>query len=208
MARIKDPGDAPSRRLLWPQEAIEEMVEALGGTKGPEARQRVARGFLFALETGMRAGEVFGLRRQDVRGRVARLHTTKNGDPREVPLSPRALEILEGLDERLFDVDVASADAMFRKYRPAHLRHLRFHDARHTAATRLAMTGRVGVLEMCQIFGWRDPKFALVYFHPSADDLAAKIWGEEPSASPETRPPLRTASASSVVSFPQAARRE
>jgi integrase len=180
MHKIRRLPAPPGRRLQWTQEAIAEMVGALGYPGHAEARQRVALGFLFALETGMRAGEVFGLRRSDISGRVARLAVTKNGHAREVPLSPRALQILEPLGDDLFDVGVGTADALFRKYRPAHLKHLRFHDARHTAA--ISLGKRLPALSLCAVMGWRDPRQAMTYFHPSADDLAASLWPTVPPA--------------------------
>lgn len=41
----------------------------------------------------MRAGEICALQKDDVVGRVARLRMTKNGLPRDVALSPRAVEL-------------------------------------------------------------------------------------------------------------------
>lgn len=175
---LKDLPEPPPRRHLWSDGDVADMVRALGHPGNREIRQRVALAFLFALETGMRAGEIYGLRKADVRGRVAHLPMTKNGESREVPLSRKALDILaqlpEGL-ETMFGVDAASADALFRKYRPKHLDHLRFHDARHTAATRLGSTGKLTALELARIFGWRDMDHALIYFHPPAESLAAKL---------------------------------
>lgn len=123
----------------------------------------------------MRAGEICALRRSDIHGPVARLHTSKNGEGRDVPLSPAAVQILDTMGDRLFDMTPASLDAMFRKYRPAHLSHLHFHDARHTAATRLGSSGVWTLMELCASFGWKDPRHAAVYFNPSAHDLAAKL---------------------------------
>lgn len=175
MDRIKDLKEAPHRKMVWSQEAQRAMQAALGGANAGSVRGRVALAFLFALETGMRAGEVCALRRSDIMGSVAVLHQTKNGEAREVPLSPKAIQILEALGDDLFDMSTASLDAVFRKHRPTALRHLCFHDTRHTAATRLGSSGKLTVLEMTAMFGWRDPRQAMVYFNASAADLAAKL---------------------------------
>ena len=45
---------------------------------------------IVAVETGMRRGEIYSLRKEWVRGRVAYLPDTKNGTARQVPLSSRA----------------------------------------------------------------------------------------------------------------------
>lgn len=178
MNKVKQYPEPPPRRLLWTDAQVAEMVAALGYPGNREIRQRVAIGFLFALETGMRAGEIFGLRRDQIDGRVVRIPLTKNGDPRAVPLSAKAVALLKELPEGfdpVFGVSAVSADAIFRKYRPDGLSHLRFHDARHTAATRIGSSGKLTALELCLIFGWRDPSHALIYFHPSAESLAAKL---------------------------------
>jgi integrase len=67
-------------------------------------------------------------------------------------------------------------DTLFRRARKrAKLEGFTFHDSRHTAATRIALSGRVNVLELCKIFGWKSATQALTYFNPTADDLAAKL---------------------------------
>ncbi len=45
-----------------------------------------------------------------------------------------------------------------------------FHDTRHTAATWMAK--KVDVITLCKIFGWTDPKMAMVYYNPKASDIA------------------------------------
>ena len=54
---------------------------------------------LFAFETGMRRGEILSLTWEHVHlgKRYVHLPDTKNGDSRDVPLSPQALELLGDL---------------------------------------------------------------------------------------------------------------
>jgi integrase len=56
-----------------------------------------------AVETAMRRGELLGLRWEHIEliNRVAHLQVTKNGEGRYVPLSSRAIAILEGLARSL-----------------------------------------------------------------------------------------------------------
>lgn len=61
----------------------------------------------FAIQTGMRRGEIMSLSWADIDlpNRKAYLHQTKNGEPRQVPLTRQAMAILEGLsrnEERYF----------------------------------------------------------------------------------------------------------
>lgn len=60
---------------------------------------------------------------------------------------------------------------MFRRYRErAGLEGFTFHDSRHTAATWMAR--KLEVLDLCKTFGWSNPKMAMVYYNPTAEDIA------------------------------------
>lgn len=181
LKKVKSPPAPPGKkRVITPAEA-EALCAALGYSEGrPLTKsQRVAVGLLFALETGMRAGEVFGLlpANVDTDARVAHLPLTKNGEARDVPLSRRAVELIElaAGEVTAFGVTAASADALFRKYRPAALAAITFHASRHTAATRLGASGKLTPFELCRMFGWTDMKQALIYFNATASEIAAKL---------------------------------
>jgi integrase len=133
-----------------------------------------------AIETGMRQGELLRLRWSDIdfARRVAHLDDTKSGDPRDVPLSSRAVEALRSLprriDGRVFGVTQdALVSGFARACRLAGIENLRFHDLRHEAASRLA--GRLQAHELAKMFGWRTLQMSLRYYHPRAEDLARKL---------------------------------
>lgn len=139
---------------------------------------------LLALRTGMRAGEICGMEWKHVHGQWVTLPDTKNGDARDVPLSRKALRLLATLRtvdrERVLLIRAATLDALFRKAKArAGLPDIRFHDSRHTAATRIGRTvgqpGKLSFPEFCKVFGWRDPKHALIYVNPTAAELAQKL---------------------------------
>jgi len=65
----------------------QELDKLLAG-----ASPKLARVIRFAVETGMRAGEIASLKLSNISGRVAILDDTKNGTRRQVPLSKVALE--------------------------------------------------------------------------------------------------------------------
>ncbi|NVH98170.1 site-specific integrase [Burkholderia pseudomallei] len=58
-----------------------------------------------AVETAMRRGEIVSLKWEnvDLKRRVAHLPATKNGDARDVPLSPRAIAVLQALKDNCDD---------------------------------------------------------------------------------------------------------
>ena len=128
----------------------------------------------------MRASELTELHWDKFHGHFIRLDMTKTGVARDVPLSKKSRRVFErarGFDAiSVFGIQAQSRDVLFRRARDkAELSGFTFHDARHTAATWLGRSGKVQMLEMCKIFGWRDPKHALVYFNPTVSDLAAKL---------------------------------
>ena len=144
--------------------------------------QAVACAFLFALRTGMRAGEICALKWGDLRAdhlivTGAEIGGGKTGR-RFVPTVPqieRLIGSMRGWDEDyVFGLKAQTLDALFRKYRArAGLSGFTFHDARHTAATRLA--GRVDVLTLCKIFGWKNPKRAMTYYNPTPAQIKKKL---------------------------------
>jgi integrase len=99
---------------------------------------------------------------------------TKNGLPRQVPLSPRALEIWAMVPEG-FGVESATVDALFRVARDKRtkIEGLTFHDTRHEAITRLAK--KLHVLDLARMVGHQDIKQLMTYYNETADDIAAKL---------------------------------
>lgn len=190
MRDVRKPAEPDHReRIIQPAE-VRAMLRVLGwGTRKPvrSVAQAVGHCFVAALQTGMRAGELCGLRWEDVADDHVQLHAgkTKTGKARQVPLTPearRTIELMRGYDPDLvFGLSARSLDAMFRKYRGrAGLAGFTFHDARHTAATRLAP--RVDVLDLCKIFGWTTATRALVYYNPTGKDLARRLNGASAAA--------------------------
>lgn len=182
MADVRRPAEPDHREVLISGSQTRRMLRSLGYTPGPvrSVSHAVAVAFLFALSTGMRAGEIAGLTWDRFRGDHVRLDMTKNGSSREVPLSSvgrRLVERMRGWDARLvFGLGVQTLGTLFLRARVrAGLTGFTFHDARHTAATRLAMSRRVDVLELCRIMGWKNPKQAMVYFNATASQIAARL---------------------------------
>jgi len=134
-----------------------------------------------AVETAMRRGELLGLRWEhiDFSNRVANLLVTKNGEGRYVPLSSRAVTILEGLPRSLsgyvFPIKPQTVAAAFMKATDrAGLGDVRFHDLRHTATTVLA-TKLPNLIELSSVTGHKSLAMLKRYYHPKATDLARKL---------------------------------
>lgn len=178
---VKRPQNPDHRERVISGVEVRRVLRALGyGGPVRSVSQAVAGAFLLALSAGMRAGEISGLTWDRVRVDHLVLPMTKNGTPRDVPLSKvgrRIVESMRGWDSDLvFGVGAQTLSTLFRRARDrAGLDGFTFHDSRHTAATRLALSGRVDALLLCKIMGWKNPKMAMVYFNPTASQIAGRL---------------------------------
>lgn len=175
---VRRPANPEPRDRRISTEEIERLTLALGydGSTVESKSDAVAVAMLFAIETGMRAGEICSLKRADVTDDVAHLPRTKNGTRRDVPLSPRAIELLKQLPnaDTYFGITTSSLDALFRKAKTrAGIEDLTFHDTRHEAITRLAR--KLNVLELARMVGHRDLKMLQIYYNETAAEIAKKL---------------------------------
>lgn len=184
---VARPKPTPSRERRISDDEIKRVMFALGYSGGiaESKMQRVAIAFLFAIETAMRAGEIRKLQRGKPSAAgacylksasVAYLGSTKNGHTREVPLSPRAQQLVALLPltgAALFGLGTApQLDAIFRKaLKRAGIADLHFHDTRHEAISRLAKL-YPNVLDLARITGHRDLNELRTYYHTTAEELA------------------------------------
>jgi integrase len=143
-----------------------------------------------ALQTGLRFGEFTGLRWRDVdldRRTIAVVaEHAKSGKTRRVPLNDEAVRVLEAwrrpsCDEAAFVfpgpdgaqlVDVKTAWAAVMK--KAQITGFRFHDLRHTFASRLVMAG-VDLNTVRELLGHADLKMTLRYAHLAPEHTAAAV---------------------------------
>lgn len=176
----------PLEGITWPKDsaprdrlATDAEIEALRISAGTNLDKKISRAFhawLFAVETGMRAGEIAGLRRCDISGVKAHLPETKNGDARDVPLSKEALRLLSELpeDDPVFGLSSSQISSLWRKLRDrAGVKDLTFHDSRHMAVTRLSR--KLNVLELARMIGHRDIRQLQRYYSATAEELAARL---------------------------------
>jgi integrase len=144
----------------------------------------------FAIQTGMRRGEIMGLSWVDIDlpNRKVYLHQTKNGEPRQVPLTRQAMTVLEALsrdEEKAFPMGMDALRSQFKRVK-AHAKgqwngvginpfdDLRFHDLRHEALSRLSDAG-LNVIELSHISGHRTLGMLKRYTHPSHEAIFTKL---------------------------------
>lgn len=162
---------------LAPSERSNDGTSLPGGSRNPWAHTIV----LLALETAMRRGEILSIRWSNVFLDECYLHLpdTKNGEPRDVPLSTRARALLAALPRgpsgRVFPLTPDSLKQVFeRAVVRAEIHDFRFHDLRHEATSRLA-TRLDNVLELSAVTGHKTLGMLKRYYHPRASDLAKKL---------------------------------
>lgn len=183
MKGIKLPAHTAPRDRIATDDEIKLILFSLGYDyefKPIMPSQRVGAAVIFALETGMRAGEIVALQWEDILldKKYCRVGDGKTlAARRNVPLSPGALRLLNQIKEEsgsVFNLSSAQVDVLFRKGRTkAGVDGLHFHDLRHTAVTRLAK--KIDVLELAKMIGHRDLKMLMVYYSADAESLADKL---------------------------------
>lgn len=141
----------------------------------------------FALNTGMRRGEILGLRwdQVDTKARTVRAVKTKSGRDRIIPLNDVAVDVLtlqrtKATGEyvfpstrgcgRLKDVKKAFQSAC----RKAGITGLRFHDLRHTFASRLIQRG-ADIVTVQKLLGHFSVTMTERYTHSGADAKKAAV---------------------------------
>jgi integrase len=184
---VKKPANADVRRdRRVTDDEIERILAAAGFKEGVAPKTGVeysAWAFLLAIETAMRLGEIVSIKVKDYKSeeRHVKLWRTKNGDDRNVPLSTRAMELLDvlvsgkGQNDDIFPYSSDVLGEFFRRVRSASgINGLHFHDTRHEAITRMA-SKLTNTLELSSVSGHRDPRFLRRYYNPNPQDLAAKL---------------------------------
>lgn len=157
---VRRPKDSRPRTRIASEAEIEKLTAA--------ASPALSRVILVALETGMRAGEIAS--QPEIRGRVAHLSDTKNGEAREVPLSKAAAEAFAAG----ITLSAGSISALFaRLCTDARIEGLTFHDLRATAITRLAR--KLDALQLAKMIGHKNPKMLMTYYRETAADIAKRL---------------------------------
>ena len=179
---------------------LERIVSASGSELLPSI-------IWLAVETAMRRGEIVALQWEyvDLKRRVAHLPATKNGSARDVPLSSRAVSVLqalkntrdgasgaEGESGRVFKI---RSDAVTRAFERAVKRARKLYVEESAGSTkrpddrflvdlrfhdlRHEATSRLATIfpmhDLTKITGHRDPRMLMRYYHPRAEDLAKRL---------------------------------
>ena len=168
LKKIKKPkaNDKRERRLTeyeynflvkgnYPQQALRYIIE-------------------FAIETGMRRGEILNINQEHIKGQTLLIPQTKNGHPRTIPLTKRALYILNNTELPFPYTPNALKLAWNRLKKKGNIKDLHFHDCRHEAISRFFEKG-LSIPEVALISGHKDVRMLFRYTHLKAEDIISKL---------------------------------
>ena len=131
---------------------------------------------LLAITTGARKGELTKLRWNDIDfdRRTAYVATTKNGQPKVLPLTDsviKELQLFDTKDNSLIFASKVKEDVPYCFTKPwkkaledAEIKDFRFHDLRHSCASYLAQSG-ASLLEIADVLGHKQISVTKRYAH-------------------------------------------
>ena len=136
---------------------------------------------ILGIDCGLRRGEILKLKAEDInyKNNTAVLKDTKNGETREIGLSSRAIKELKKLpvsiDGKLFPCKRSDTFTFYynqlKKWSGV---KKRFHDTRHTFASRSTTSGW-SITEIAAQGGWKQLQVLKRYTHIKAEYLAKKM---------------------------------
>ena len=183
---IRKPHVSNTRTRFLSEEELKVLLPACKESRNPYLYFIV----VLALSTGMRRGEILGLRWEDLdfEKKLIVLTKTKNGSIRYVPMVDASFRILKNIydnetildpshnifpslnPERYIDIRSAWHAALNR----AEIKNFTFHDLRHSCASFLAMSGATQ-RDIAEILGHRDLRMTYRYTHLSQSHLSETL---------------------------------
>ena len=142
--------------------------------KGNYPQQTLRYIIELAVETAMRRGEILNIKPEHIKGQTLLIPVTKNGHPRTIPLTKRALYILENTKPPFPYTANALRLAWDRLKKKGNIKDLHFHDLRHEAISRFFEKG-LSVPEVALISGHKDVRMLFRYTHLKAEDILRKL---------------------------------
>ena len=163
--------DTQKERILTEEEEI-RLLEAASG--------HLRLILVVALNTGMRRGEILNLtwNRIDLEKRLIQVVNTKSGRNRVIPINDVLFEVLSGMGKRseyiFHNPETGRPYKTVRRSfetacRRAKIEGLRFHDLRHTFASRLVERG-VDIVRVKELLGHSSVKITERYTHSNQEE--------------------------------------
>ncbi len=145
---------------------------------------------VFALNTGIRQDEILDLRGPyvDLARKTVTVMLSKNGERRTIPLNEVAFKVLKAKSkvrflksDHVFTSRIGTrlekrnlARAFYKAMNKAGVENFRFHDLRHTFATRLVQAG-VELYTVAKLLGHKDVRTTQRYAHHTTESLRGVV---------------------------------
>ena len=127
-----------------------------------------------AIETALRRGEILNIKTEHIKGQTLLIPKTKNNHPRTIPLTKRALCILEN-SKLPFPMSANAVRlAWERLKKKGNIKDLHFHDLRHEAISKFFERG-LSIPEVALISGHKDVRMLFRYTHLRPEDILKKL---------------------------------
>lgn len=176
--QLKAPDQRRERRLK-PGE-LDKLIDAARKCRNP----LIAPIILFAVETGMRRGEILSMQRKnfDADSQSLLIPETKTGRSRTIPLTAVAVSLLQDRlsgngneNERAFPISANCLRLAWERVKQrAGINDLHFHDLRHAAISRFFELG-LSTPEVALISGHRDMRMLFRYSHAARETILEKF---------------------------------
>lgn len=179
-----------------PMKAVKSLKVALGRLRFLEKEETAklianCSGYIkpivvIALNTGMRKGEILGLKWEDIdyKRNLITLLNTKNGEKREVPMNGNVQNVLRSVKKhpesdylfcnkngvQMYDIRKSFSTAL----RKSGINSFRFHDLRHTFASHLTMSG-IEIFTVKELLGHKDIAMTMRYSHLSPNHKSRAV---------------------------------
>jgi len=153
-----------------------------------------------ALHTGMRKGELLRLAWADIDfdQRLVTVRNTKSNRKRYIPMNDVLVDMLKSLPHSAEDIHVFvnkhTGDiygdiktSWLRTMRKAKIENFRFHDLRHTFASRLVQNGET-LLVVKELLGHKDISTTMRYAHLAPADMRRAVDGLVPKKEEKKEP--------------------
>ena len=172
--KFKEPNS--KERILGPDE-MKRLIDVANNHLEPI--------LIIALNTGMRRGEILSLKWENINlsKRCIHLEDSKSGKSRDIPMNGLVIEALSAIaqnSEYVFpnprtggpieDIKTAFKTAC----KNAEIKGLRFHDLRHTAATRM-VEAMVDLVTVSKILGHSSIQMTMRYAHPTPENMRRAV---------------------------------
>jgi integrase len=180
----REPENNRIDRWLTPDEEKRLLKGAQGYLNG-----QLYEIIVLALNTGMRQGELLSLKWKDVDWfrKTVTVRKTKNKDPKILPLNQTAYDLLlrkskvASISGYVFATGRSTRTSRWNLTREfknalkkAGISHFRFHDLRHTFATRLVQNGS-DLYAVAKLLGHRDINTTQRYAHHYPESLRSHV---------------------------------